>query len=81
MRIETFSRPEPGPRQWVAILEVLEPDKNEKTRVVACMNFWGASEIDSHRQALAWWESEVERARKREEASQKLSERMRGARK
>lgn len=68
VRFDTYRSEEPGPKQWVAILQVMEPDKDGKLVSGVCMNFWGPTEHDSMALARAWWGGEVEKARAREAA-------------
>lgn len=68
VRFDTYRSEEPGPKQWVTILQVMEPDKEGKLATGICMNFWGPTERDSMHVGLAWWNGEVERARARENA-------------
>jgi hypothetical protein len=68
VRFDTYRSEEPGPRQWVAILQVLEPNKEGKLVPGVCMNFWGPTEHDSMAVGLGWWTGEVEKARAREKA-------------
>jgi hypothetical protein len=80
IRIDTYKSDVAGPRQWVAILQVVEPIQRDGTKLVgvsACMNFWGPSEPSCRQRAHAWLGAEQDRARKAEIASQRRQERLR----
>ena len=76
IRIETYSSPEPGPRQWVAVLEARVHDQAGKLSGPVCMNFWAGTRAAAKRAAEAFVESEQEKYRRLEEARQRARERM-----